>query len=362
MELTERCNNACIHCYINRPENDAKAQGREMETTFVIDILRQAAELGCRSTRFTGGEPLLRSDFSEIYLAARRLGMTVLLFTNARLITPSLAELFTQFPPGEPVEITVYGMCPETYDAVACVRGAYAEFHRGIGLLLEHGVRFVVKGMHLPPNRGERDEFEAWASTLPGMEGRHRYLDVLDLRARRDDPGKNRRIKLLRPTPEESVAHQPRTPEYLAEISSFCARFMRPPGNGLFSCGAGRTIAIDSYGYAQMCLLLRHPETVVDLRTTTLRQVLTETFPDLRKVTASNPGYAERCASCFLKGFCEQCPARSWMEHGTLDTPVEYLCELAHAHARALGLIGDDERAWRVDNWEDRVRGLTSQG
>ena len=34
--------------------------------------------------RFTGGEPLLRPDFEELYLHARRLGMKVLLFTNAR--------------------------------------------------------------------------------------------------------------------------------------------------------------------------------------------------------------------------------------------------------------------------------------
>ena len=44
----------------------------------------------------TGGEPLLRPDFAEIYLYARRLGLKVVLFTNARPITPELADLLAQ--------------------------------------------------------------------------------------------------------------------------------------------------------------------------------------------------------------------------------------------------------------------------
>ena len=87
-ELTERCNNACIHCCINQMEHDAGLAAREMDTGFVKDLLQQAADLGCLSVRFAGGEPLLRSDFTDLYLFARRLGLRVVLFTNARLITP----------------------------------------------------------------------------------------------------------------------------------------------------------------------------------------------------------------------------------------------------------------------------------
>ena len=74
---------------------------------------------------------------------------------------------------------------------------------------------------------------------------------------------------------------------------------------------------------------------------------------------ATNPEYLNRCAGCFLKGLCEQCPAKSWMEHGTLDTPVEYLCGVAHAQARYLGLITDQEKAWEVEDWRERVKGFT---
>jgi hypothetical protein len=44
------------------------------------------------------------------------------------------------------------------------------------------------------------------------------------------------------------------------------------------------------------------------------------------------------------------------MEHGTLDTPVEYLCEIAHAQARQLRLLEEKEMAWEVEDWRERIR------
>ena len=52
IELTERCNNACLHCYINLPENDMQARNRELTTSEWKDILRQAAELGIFDSAF----------------------------------------------------------------------------------------------------------------------------------------------------------------------------------------------------------------------------------------------------------------------------------------------------------------------
>ena len=112
---------------------------------------------------------------------------------------------------------------------------------------------------------------------------------------------------------------------------------------------------MDAYGVFQPCMLLRHPGTVYDLRHGTLREAMTEFFPRVRQKRATNPDYLERCARCFLKGLCEQCPAKSWMEHGTLDTPVDYLCRVAHSQARFLGLLDEGENAWEVIDWRERI-------
>jgi radical SAM protein with 4Fe4S-binding SPASM domain len=131
---------------------------------------------------------------------------------------------------------------------------------------------------------------------------------------------------------------------YRKDAAEFASKFMGPPGDQLFGCGAGCGVCVDAYGRIQPCMGLRAAELTIP-KGTPLRDAL-DTFAHLCDLRATNPDYLQRCAVCFLKGLCEQCPAKSWAEHGTLDTPVEYLCEVAHAQARYLGWLGEKERAW----------------
>lgn len=361
MELTERCNNNCIHCYINLPAADLNAQQRELSTEEIQEILHEAVSLGCLTVRFTGGEPLLRKDFEDLYIFARKLGLRVILLTNATLITPALTKVFARIPLLQPIEVTLYGMQRHSYEAVTRVSGSFEAAWQGIHLLLEQKVPFVVKGALLPPNREEIEELESWASTIPWMDTVTSYSIFFDLRARRDSRQKNISIKKLRLSPEEAVAFFFRRQEkYLREMREFCSKFTRPSGKNIFVCGAGtRSGCVDAYGHLQLCMLLRHPATVYDLKKGSLKDALKNFFPKIRNMKADNHDYLNRCARCFLKGLCEQCPARSWMEHGTLDTPVDYHCKIAHAQARALGLLNEDELAWQIEHWQERIRNFS---
>jgi radical SAM protein with 4Fe4S-binding SPASM domain len=356
IELTERCNNSCQHCYINLPENDAEALKEELTTDQWKNILQQAANLGVLTVRFTGGEPLIRRDFTELYMFARRLGMKVMLFTNGRGITPEIAKLLASVPPLEAVEITVYGMHPESYDDVACSPGAYAEFRQGVELLLKHKVRFTVKGVLLPQNMSEIDEFESWAATLTQEENPPSITLLLEMRCRHNSSQQNKRIQDLRMSPEDVVKTINRHKEiYIKDTERFIERFIGPKGNELFCCGAGKAISIDAYGRIQPCLMMRDPSLVFDSRCYELHEAL-EAFPEmLKQKRATNPNYLSRCSRCFLNGLCEQCPAKSWSEHRTLDTPVEYFCNVAHAQAYDLGLLEEGEYGWEVEDWRERV-------
>jgi radical SAM protein with 4Fe4S-binding SPASM domain len=362
IELTERCNNSCIHCYINLPENDSNAKNSELSTDQLKDVLDQSAALGALSVRFSGGEPLLRKDFTEIYIHARKLGMKVKLFTNARLITDELADLFVALPLLNKIEISVYGMHRASYEAVTRVKGSYDEFRKGVARLLDRGIPIILKFVPLLPNRTDREEFDNWIADLPG-KNKPTTVSFLMLRTRRDSEDKNRLIKSLRPSIEDQVSFFTQyKKEYCKNMSQYADNFFFIGGDRLFKyCGAGKTATMDAYGKFQMCMLLRHPEMTFDSTKNTLRDIITKVFPRLRETKANNQAYLRRCARCFLLGFCDQCPGYSWSEHGTLDTPVEYLCQVTHAHMRLLGLLKEGESAWEVADWKERVDNLVNQ-
>lgn len=358
IELTERCNNNCLHCYINLPIDDLEAERKELSTDEIKKILTEAESVGCMQARFTGGEPLLRNDFSELYVFARKHGFKVYIFTNATLLTPSLADLFSRIPPGERIEVTVYGMKKESYETVSRTSGSFEAAWRGINLLLEKKIPFVIKGALLPSNKDEIEEFEKMALNIPWMDKPPSYSMFFDLRGRRDNADKNQVIKGLRISGEEGLKVLTRGKyRYIKEMKEFCAKFMGPQGSKLFSCGAAIAVGcIDAYGMFQPCMKLRHHDCIYDLRKGSLKDAVANFSPRIRKMKAENPEYLSKCARCFLKGLCEQCPAASWMEHGALDTPVEYLCAVAHRQAQFLGLVKKGEFAWDVEDWQERVK------
>jgi radical SAM protein with 4Fe4S-binding SPASM domain len=356
IELTERCNNNCIHCCINLPEKENPSSLKEMTTDEVKEYLVQAANLGCMKVRFTGGEPLLRKDFEELYIFTRKLGLKVLIFTNARLITKSLVQLLAKIPPMIPLEITVYGMHKSSYESITRSPGSFIQFWQGVNLLIEHKIPFIVKSALLPPNKKEINEFEIWTKTLPGNNSSPGYAMFFDLRNRRDNETKNDLIKKLRVSPDEGMRILSMDKEkYLHTMKQFTQKFMRPDGNQLFTCGAGQSLCIDAYGNIQPCMGLRDPGLVLKQGYTLMESLVK--FKELSEIKATNPEYLSRCANCFIKGLCEQCPAKSWAENGTLDTPVEYLCDVAHAQANYLGLLSENEKAWSIspEEYQERI-------
>ncbi len=123
LEITARCNNDCRHCYINLEASDRAAQKAELSASEILDIARHAVELGAVWCLVTGGEPLLRADFAEIYMGLKRLGLLVGVFTNACLVTPAHVELFRKYPPRD-LEVSVYGVTQETYETVSRCPGS----------------------------------------------------------------------------------------------------------------------------------------------------------------------------------------------------------------------------------------------
>jgi len=245
--------------------------------------------------------------------------------------------------------VSIYGLSRRTYEAVTRNPGSFDAFMHGINLLKQNQTRFTFKAAVLPQNLSEISKIRDFAESLTGEA-----LGVvlkLNFESRFNSGNKRDRIRRLRLPPGKVIQVLKQDEKrYRKDMEGFCHKFLYTPGNErLFICGAGLGgCHIDAYGNLQLCMLLRHPDSVYDLREGSLKEAWDKFIPRVRETRANNREYREKCQRCLLKSLCEQCPAWSWMEHGTLDTPVEYLCKITHAEGAWLGLLRQGEKAWEV--------------
>jgi GTP 3',8-cyclase len=88
VSLTPNCNLSCIYCH----REGEKAPEGSLSAAEIAEVLRVAAGFGIRSVKFTGGEPTLRQDLTEIIRSVPA-GMESSLTTNGTLLAGLAADL-----------------------------------------------------------------------------------------------------------------------------------------------------------------------------------------------------------------------------------------------------------------------------
>jgi len=338
LEITARCNNDCRHCYINLPANDANARAQELTVAEISNIADQAVKLGALWCLITGGEPLLRPDFADIYLALKRQGLLVSVFTNATMIRDEHRALWKKYPPRD-IEATVYGVTRATYERVTRKPGSFDAFRRGLDALFDSGVRVRLKAMALQSNL---DEFDAIAEFCRARTKDFYRFDP-QLHGRFDgDAARNAEIRAERLTPEQIVALERADEKRFTALCDGEAKLINEEFNHigcdhLFHCGAGNGSFNVSYdGKFRLCSSLWAEGTTYDLRAGTLREAWYDFVPRVRDLRSRKREFLETCRKCELVNLCLWCPAHAHLETGALDGATPYFCAVAHARAAAV--------------------------
>lgn len=338
LEVTARCNNNCRHCYINLPADDASVKKKELSLSQIKKIVDQAVDLGALWCLVTGGEPLLREDFFEIYLYLKKKGLLVSVFTNAALITNEHINLFKKYPPRD-IEVTVYGTTKGIYEQVTRKPGSFAAFMAGLNLLIENNIKVRFKAMALRSNVQELPEIARFCRQR--TKDYFRFDPFLHLRFD-GDLKRNIEIKAERLGAEEIVAIEKADVERSNALEKNCDKLIRPEFahlgcNHLFHCGTGSGSFTVSYdGFFRLCSSLWHLDCIYDLRKGNLRDAWENFVPQVRERRSDNKEFLKKCRVCPIINLCIWCPAHAHLETGELDKPVDYFCEVAHVRQEAL--------------------------
>ena len=331
IEVTRRCPLECLHCYNNLPMGDLEAKKREMTKEEHFRVLDELVEMGCFWILYTGGEIFARKDFLEIYTYAKKKGFLITLFTNGTIINEQIADYLAEWPPFA-IEITLYGRTRETYEALTMIPGSYDRCLRGIKLLKERGLPLTLKTVATSINKHEVTAMRSFAEEELGVNFR---MDG-QITPRIDCSQSPLAVRL---TPEEVVALDMALPRVRSEYLAMVQREIKnsptlPPTDAVYHCGAGvGGFAINAYGEIGLCVISQ--QDTFSVRTHGVKAVWGGSLLQLRNRKRTR---VTKCAECRIHSLCSMCPANGEMENGDKESPVEFLCQIAHLRAAVLAV------------------------
>ncbi len=325
LELTFRCNLRCAHCYVNEASGDLRARRQELTTEEILRITDEVVDLGCLWMLLTGGEVLLRPDFSEIYLHMKKSGLLVSLFTNGTMVTPRIADFLAEWPPLL-VEISIYGSTPAVYEQVTEVPNSYRRCLRGIELLMDRKIRLRLKTVPMTLNYRDMGQMRSLAAGY-GLD--FAWDPLVNCRVDGDS-----RPTAVRLSPNQIVALEKEESKRVAHYEkAFVDRAYAEPRQELFTCGAYRhSFHIDPYGNLLPCMMVRWP--AYNLREGTFRRGWYDFFPAMRSRVRTK---ALPCHTCQFNAVCDLCVGWAQLETKNPEGMVPFLCNLTQARAEVFG-------------------------
>lgn len=320
IELTQSCNLSCLHCY----HQGCPPGNGDLTYDQWFDIIDQIVAAGTLFLLITGGEPLLRKDFVEIYTYAIKKGLIVTVFTNGSLITDELIDLFCEFPP-RTIEISVYGSCESVYRKVTGSSGVYRKCLANIEKLKKNNIRIQLKSVFIKENI---DDFVAIRSLAERLDLPFRFDAAITPALQGDQTPLNHRVSpeqavLLNLSSDELRSQWKRRTEDLQNVSM---------PEQLYSCGAAMTsYYIDSRGWLYPCMM------VSEIKYFLLDgDFQTGWFEDLPRIWDKKNDPNNKCISCKNRVFCDYCPATFQLETGSETTVSEFLCKVGSLTSKKL--------------------------
>ncbi len=336
--LTNRCNLACSHCYINAHPGARRAD--ELTTAEMKAVIDDLAAMGTPLILLSGGEPLVRDDFWEIAGYIKEKGMKSALSTNGTLIDPAVA-LRLKNTGVEYVGVSLDGANAATHDRLRNRAGSFEESLRALracrGTGLPCGVRITVSQDNyrelgalidlalsvgasrfcvywlVPSGRGQ----DGHSGRQLGHAEVQEVIDILFKKAHEIDP---ERMEILTvDSPQDSVYFLRRMREEDRENARTVEQLLSFMGSG---CSAGDRVAnIDPSGNVYPCQFAQEPSMRIgNVREEKFSSLWNNAENKVLAVFRKRPVRLEgACGTCTERRLCGGgCRVRAWAQNRSL--------------------------------------------
>jgi len=174
IELTDRCNERCVHCYAeSAPERSAKLNRDEIQR-----VLEEALTLGTPAVQFTGGDPLIHPDLIFAVQTARELDYQMLeIYTNGLALNETLLGQLAPYSPA--FAFSIYSHEAAVHDAITQTPGSLMRTLKAMRRVQDAGLPLRVGMVVMHENRGMEEATFAFLQAELGLDVSQFGTDVV---------------------------------------------------------------------------------------------------------------------------------------------------------------------------------------
>ena len=330
-ELSSRCNERCIHCYI---PNGKKNAGFDMPTKKVKSLIDEFAEMGGIHVTLSGGEALLHKDLLEICCYCREKDLKISILSNLISLKdnqiPELKALNLSL-----IQTSLYSMNPDIHDRITLVKGSFKKTKSAIEKLVEANIPVQISCPLMKANKDGYKEVLEYAKKLK-IKAQTDY--IMMAQANLDTSNLTNRLsleeteKVLKDIIEYDLDYKFNTlmqKPYSDELKFDKERFSRQPLCGVGYDNCCITVNGDVYpcaGWQEYVLGNVYQQSLKEIWENSVK------IKELRKITqASFP----QCLDCEAFDYCNRCLVRNYNEsNGDMFAIPKHFCDVAFLNMR----------------------------
>ena len=157
IELTSRCNERCVHCYIPH-ENKI----HDIDPILFYDVLDQCRDMGLLSLTLSGGEPMAHPLFCGFLSKAKEYDFSINILSNLTLLNDEiLAEMKANRLSS--VQVSLYSMRSEIHDDITQLKGSFEKTKASILKLIENDIPLQISCPTMKQNKNCYVDVLNWA-------------------------------------------------------------------------------------------------------------------------------------------------------------------------------------------------------
>lgn len=325
VEITEKCNLYCAHCYLNASCNKTTA----IDYEGFKSLVKKLKASNVLSIEITGGEVFMNKDAEKILELAFNEFSRVALLTNGTILKKSSLTLLEKNKDKLVMSISLDSVREELHDKFRGMRGSFRSTCKNIKRLTEAGIHVRVASSIFDENMWEVDKLAELAIELGAELFVYNFVENF---GRGTDFNKNSSTKFSK---EYSRYLSETVFKYRALIPIIESEdYLKSSSN----CGAGtNTILIGADGNLRPCPIFPKNKIFKNINDGSMEEIFSDDvyqkisniYPpsDENGCSKSCPNYSN-CFGCYMKGLesnVDKAPEQycSWITYNKLEKFME---------------------------------------